>query len=144
LKNTTKLFDWLQNLTTNKKPWSSFTDEDHKSFDPYMIHRFISMHEDYIDLVNIVQKLPSSEKELIHKTYCNLLPKKYVYFKYMRKTDKEQTPPIILNYLTKYFECSSQEVEEYTELLNKDSISNILESMGVDEKEVKKLWKKTA
>ena len=75
MKRTTKkevskkmsIFDWLKEITYNKSPWNSFTEEDKESFNPYMISRFLSMSKDYIELVNYVQNIPYTEKEKYYK-----------------------------------------------------------------------------
>ena len=82
------LFDWLNILTQSKDDWDSFSDEDKESFNPYMIHRYVSMKSEYIDLVNIIQTLPN-DKRLIYLTYKSLLPKNKVWFKYIKNTNKE-------------------------------------------------------
>lgn len=57
------VFDWLNEITVNKREWSEFNDEDKKEFNPYLINRFLSMNENYIELVNFVQTIPYTEKE---------------------------------------------------------------------------------
>jgi hypothetical protein len=52
------IFDWLLEISYNKRDWNEFTAEQQASFDPYMIHRFISMKQDYIEIVNEVQYVP--------------------------------------------------------------------------------------
>jgi hypothetical protein len=51
------LFDWLNEITYSKRPWDNFTNEDKNEFNIFMIHRFISMNPDYIDVVNLIQKI---------------------------------------------------------------------------------------
>ena len=51
------LFDWLNEVTYYKRPWSTFTDEDKTEFNTYMINRFISMNSSYIDIVNLIQQV---------------------------------------------------------------------------------------
>ena len=60
------LFDWLNQITYEKKPWNSFTEEEKESFNCYMVHRFLSMNPEYIEFVNLVQTFPYTDKE---KTY---------------------------------------------------------------------------
>jgi len=59
-----KLWDWLNQITYEKKSWSSFTEDQQASFNPYMVHRFVSMYNGYIDIANIAQKIPLNYKEL--------------------------------------------------------------------------------
>ena len=63
------LFDWLNQITYEKKPWSSFTEEEKESFNCYMVHRFLSMNPEYIEFVNLVQTFPYTDKEKIYNIY---------------------------------------------------------------------------
>lgn len=134
------LFNWLDNITTTKPDWDSFTTDDKESFNPYMIHRFVSMYEPYVDLVNMVQKIPYTEKEKIYTIYKTMLPKKKVFFKYIKSSRKGHNDELVAK-LANYFSCSLGEAEEYATLLDKAGVEVILSRMGVNEKEIKKLVK---
>ena len=146
MKNTKKqtnnftIFDWLKEVTYNKTPWNNFTNDQIKSFEPYMVNRFLSMNSDYLELVNYIQTIPYTEKEKYYRIYCDLLPKKQFWSKYIKSSTKQPNKDLI-QYLTVYFECGSSEVMEYIELLGKDGITNCLTAMGIDDKEIKKLLK---
>lgn len=134
------LFDWIKEITYNKKPWDSFTEEDKKTFSVFMIHRFLSQKEDYVELVNYVQGLSLQESEKIYKIYCNLIPKKQVYLKYTKSTVKPPNKDL-LKEITKYYQCSIREAEDYILLLGKDGCKEILEALGIEQKEITKLIK---
>ena len=74
------IFGWLEQITYHKKPWSSFSEEDKTSFNPFMINRFISMREDYIDLVNLISKYQYLPNKKLYEFYCNTLPTKKTFF----------------------------------------------------------------
>lgn len=134
------LFNWLDNITVGKQDWDSFEETDRESFNPYIIHRFVSMYEPYVDLVNIAQKIPSAEKEKIYLLYKNMLPKKKIFFKYVKSNYKSSNDELVAK-LADYFSCSLGEAEEYSTLLDKTGVESILSKMGVNEKEIKKLVK---
>ena len=134
------IFDFFKQVTTDKKPWSSFTKDEQKAFNPYMLHKIVSMTEAYIEVANIGQSLPYTDKEKIYKFYCELLPKKSLYSKYIKGT-KTKINEDLLQYISKYYECSFREAEEYITLLKKEDISNILLGYGIEDKEIKKLLK---
>jgi len=115
------IFDWLKEITTTKTAWSSFTEDQQNSFNSYMVHRFVSMYEEYTEVANYGQRIPYPEKEKTYKYYCHMLPKKNVFLKYVKG--------------------SLGEAEEYIELLKKSGVEQILEKSGIDEKEIKKLLK---
>ena len=75
------IFDWLKQITGEKRKWELFTEVEKESFNPYMTHRFISMYEGYIDIANYIQTIPYTEKEKIYKIYCDMIPKKKCFFK---------------------------------------------------------------
>jgi hypothetical protein len=131
--NKLSIFDWLKEISYNKSPWNKFSDDDKKSFEPYMINRFLSMNESYIELVNYVQTIPYTEKEKYYVLYCNMLPKKQFFSKYIKSTIKQPDVDLIEN-LTCYFECSKREVEDYLNILSVEDIKQCLTDMGIENK----------
>ena len=134
------LFDWLKEITYKKSDWDSFEDESKDTFNPYMIHRFLSMNEDYVELVNYIQTIPYTEKGKIYKIYKNLLPKDNRFLKYTKSSNKKKSQAL-LEHITKYFECSTKEADNYITLLKKEGTQEILSKLGLEEKEKKKLLK---
>lgn len=133
-------FDWIKEITVNKNEWNSFNEDDKALFNVFMIHRALSMTPEYIDIVNYVQIIPYNEKEKIYKIYCDMIPKKNIWSKYI-KSSKKRTLDTLLQYIAKEYTISLGEAEEYTYLLGKEGIISILTKHGVDEKEQKKLLK---
>jgi len=134
------IFNWLEQITYDKKPWKEFTEDQQSSFNPYMIHRFLSMYEGYIDITNVVQKFPYTEKEAIYNTYKSMIPKKKMFLKYIKSTRKK-TPDVLLNHISQHFSISLGEAEDYAYILRKEGVHDVLERRGVNEKEIKKLLK---
>jgi hypothetical protein len=134
------IFDWLKEITYNKSKWESFTEEDKKSFEPYLIHRFLSMNPEYIEFVNLVQTFPYSDKEKTYNIYLYMIPKNNMFFKYI-KSSKKKKQESLLKHIANYFECSFGEAEEYIDILRESGVKSILTSLGVEEKEIKKLLK---
>jgi hypothetical protein len=135
-----KIFDWLNQITYEKQPWNSFTEEDKKSFEPYMIHRFLSMNPEYIEFVNLVQTFPYTNKEKIYNIYLYMIPRKKMFLKYIKSSTKKKQEKL-LGYVASYYECSLGEANEYIDILRENGVKDILNKMGVDEKEQKKLLK---
>jgi hypothetical protein len=134
------IFNWLEQITYDKKDWKSFTEDQQSSFNSYMVHRFLSMYEGYIDITNVVQKFPYTEKEAIYNTYRSMIPKKKMFLKYIKSTRKK-TPDSLLIHIADYFTCGLGEAEEFTYILRKEGVENILSQSGIEEKEIKKLIK---
>ena len=133
-----KLWDWLNEVSYKKSPWSSFSEEDKKNFNVFMINRYISMYEPYCELVNFMQKIPYTEKEQYYKIYCEFLPKKKMFFKYI-KSKVEKNKDDTLLFLSQYWECSKEEANDYLNLLSKEEINHILTNFGeIEKKKIKK------
>lgn len=124
------IFGWLEEITVKKRPNNAFTDESWNSFNTFMIHKFISLNQDYIELANYVQKIPHDQKKYIYTAYCNLIPKRKVWLKWVGKT-KTSTPPEA-EHIARYYECSLSDAVEYMELLGKNGVTEILLKMGID------------
>ena len=135
-----QIFDWLKQITYEKQSWDSFTEEDKTSFNPYLIHRFLSMNPEYIEFVNLIQNIPYTEKEKIYKLYLYMIPKKNMFLKYI-KSNRTKTKEELLQHLASHYECSLREAYEYYHMHHSDTIKNILKKRGVDDKEIKKLLK---
>jgi hypothetical protein len=134
------IFDWLNQITQTKASIWDFTEESWDSWNSYMIHRYLSMDINYIDIVNYVQKINPQNKKQIYSIYREMIPKKKVWLKYA----KSQTPKKkeeLVEYVAKYYECSLGEADHYIDIIREPGIRNILWEMGVDIKEQDKLFK---
>ena len=88
------------------------------------------MNMDYIELTNYVQKIPHDQKKYIYAAYCNLIPKRKVWLKWVGKTKTSTTPEA--EHIARYYECSLSDAAEYMELLGKTGVTEILLKMGID------------
>jgi hypothetical protein len=136
----TSIFDWLNQLTLTKSSPDIFSEEDWGKWNTYMVHRFVSMNPDYIELVNYIQTIPYENKIQVYNIYKEMLPKSKQFFRYIKPTKKMKNRDL-LDHISQYFECSIREADSYLSLLKKKDIIHILTQMGVDEKETKKLLK---
>ena len=134
------LFDWLKEINYKKSPVDSFTDKDWDEFNAYMVHRFLSMNSDYLELVNEVQSLPPTDKKQIYSIYREYIPKNNKWNKYIKSTLKQRNKDLI-QYLTNYFQLSTREVKEYLKFLGNEEVIKILSQLGIEDKEIKKLLK---
>ena len=118
------LFDWLNEITYHKRPWTTFTDEDKAEFNTYMINRFISMNSSYIDVVNLIQRYPDCPKRKVYQFYCELLPKQKAFFKYIKASAKDD--PETIKAIAEYYQCSTREAKEYINIVDVDIIKKTL------------------
>ena len=133
------LFDWVNEVKTKKRKWDTFSDADKKTFSPYMIHRFLSMNQNYVELVNDFQKYWTLEPREVYKWYCDVLPNKRSFDKYIKAKKVESYPNWVIDILCKYFNESKSHIEEYLYLIEKSELKTILEMYGTEPKEIKKL-----
>jgi hypothetical protein len=144
MKNTTKqfnIFDFLKAIIDTKPNWNTFTPEQQKLFNGYMINKFLSMNPKYIETVNYVQGLNIKDSKKIYEVYCWMIPKsKNTYSPFIKSTNKKASPEVA-QHIAEHFECSTAEAEEYISLTDKVWLENILATKGIDEKEIKKLVK---
>ena len=134
------IFDWLKHINQYKTPSSKFTDKDWEVWNSYMIHRFISMNPDYIEVVNYVQELPPQEKAMIYNVYKEFIPKNTKWNTYIKSKNKEPNKELV-EHLRDHLKCSSKESKETIAMLDTAEISRILTNRGLDKKEQKLLLK---
>jgi hypothetical protein len=134
------IFDWLKQINTIKSDPDTFSDKDWEVWNSYMIHRFLSMNKDYLELVNETQQIMPQNKKEIYSIYREYIPKNNHWNKYIKSKVKKINPEL-LTYLSEYWECSKTEVKEYMTLLDTAGIRHILEASGFDKKEITKILK---
>jgi hypothetical protein len=134
------VFDWLKEINYNKRPVSSFNEKDWGIWNSYMVHRFISMDPNYLEIVNEAQRLLPQNKKEIYNIYKEYIPKNQKWNKYIKSKTKKLNTDLLV-YLKNYWECSSKEANEYIEVLDTSEIIRILTSMGIEKKELKQLLK---
>ena len=106
-----------------------------------MIHRFVSMYQGYVEIANIAQRFHPTDKKGIYNFYREMLPRKKMFLKYI-KSKVKSNPKEIKKYISKYYQCSLDEANEYIILLGKEGVNNIFTKMGIEDKEKKSLTKK--
>ena len=134
------VFNWLEEITVKKTPPNNFTQEDWDDWNSYMVHRFLSMNINYIDIVNFVQKINPQNKKEIYTIYREMIPKRKVWNKYIKnqnKKDSKELAKIIANKLS----IGSDEANSYIPMLGKEGVTEVLSDLGYEKKEITKLIK---
>jgi hypothetical protein len=135
------IFEWLNEITVNKSSLDIISDESWDTWNSYMVHRYVSMNQDYIDIVNLVQKINPQNKKQIYSIYKEMIPKKKMWLKYIKNEAKKDQKELE-EYVAKYFDCSLGEAEHYIDILRGSGVREILNEMGIESKESDKLIKK--
>lgn len=141
MKQVTTIFQWLNEITIHKTPVYEISEESWDKFNSYMIHRYVSMDMNYIDIVNYVQKINPNNKKQIYSIYREMIPQKKTYLKYVKNENKRNYKELA-EYIAEYLECSLGEADEYIDILQDHGVRGILWKMGVEENETEKLIKK--
>ena len=121
-----KLFDHLEDITINKKPYDSENHDRVKSYAPYMVNRFFSMVQFFIPLVEMVNRF-DIPKEVHYNYYFSTLGKRKYYMSYLGnvKNNKFETDSVI-KCLCYYFECGHKEAERQMDILTVEQIQKIV------------------
>jgi len=120
------IFDHLKNLTVTKGPYLG-----EEGWNNWMINRFLSMNQDYIEVVNIVQKNTWQMKgEYLYNLYRDIIPKQYVYLKYIKSNTKQEYSIEEIEAVQQYFEVSKKEAKEYIDMLPKEELEIITQQIN--------------
>ena len=141
--NCSNIFDWLKHINQYKTPVDKFSDKDWDVFNSYMVHRFLSMKTDWIELVNELQRYNIEPKSL-YKFYTDILPKRKVWLKYIKRRKQMEYPQWVLDIVSKDYQVSLLEAKSYVDTYmmsegGKLELREILLKYGADQKEVEKL-----
>ena len=120
------IFDHIKNITTNKDVYLG--DE---GWNNWMINRFLSMDPDYCEVVNVVQKNTWQMKgEYLYNLYRDIIPKQYVYLKYVKSNTKQDYNVEEIEAVQQYFEVSKKEAKEYIDMLPKEELEIITQQIN--------------
>ena len=138
------LFDHIKEITSVQKPnyWDTLSDGDKKTWSNYMVHRFLSMKMDWIELVNELQKYNLKPKEL-YKIYTNILPKGKQWLKYIKGEKKMQYADWLVNVVANEMKVSKKEAYEAVDMymLSEGGMLELREicvKWGVEPKKIEK------
>ncbi len=136
-------WEWTKEITEKKTAWENFDESSQKKFSGYMVNRFMSMKLELVNFVNDLQKLELDKKNL-YNVYKEILPRKKMWFKYIKADKTTKYESWLTDIMCKHFEVSKKEVISYIELLlgtkkGKLELRDILEKYGTETKLIKKL-----
>ena len=140
-KDIKNIWGWLNEITLYKTSVHEISEESWNNFNSYMIHRYLSMDINYIQIVNYVQKINPQSKKQIYSIYQEMIPKKKIHLKYVKNENKKNYQEVA-EYIADYLECGLGEADEYIPILQDHGVRGILWKMGVGEDETEKLIKK--
>ena len=141
------LFDHIKAITSEQNPkyWDTLEDEDKKTWSNFMIHRFLSMNSDWIELLSEIQPLTQTlEPKQLYLVMIGLLPKGKYYLKYVKGKGVDKYEKWLVDLIKQDYPCSSRQAEEYVEILystkeGREHIKYTCERYGVEKKLITKL-----
>jgi hypothetical protein len=138
------IIDWINQLLVHKKHWDSFNESEQKSFSPFIINRWLSMDEEFIEVVNYFQKysIGTLEPREVYKWYADFLPKGKRFNKYIKGKKEKKYDPELINILVNYLECSKLEAKQNLSFISKEELKEILQKYGTDFKQIKTICKR--
>jgi hypothetical protein len=120
------IWDHLKNITTVKGEYLG--DE---GWSNWMVNRFLSMNRDYCEVVDFIQKNTwQMKEEYLYALYKDLIPKQYIYLKYMKPSNVKKYDDKEVEVVKSYFEVSEREAKEYIEMLPDNELEKIFFSNG--------------
>ena len=141
------LFDHIKAVTTEQNPkyWDTLEESDKKSWSNYMVHRFLSMNPDWIEVLSEIQPYTQTlEPKQLYLALIGLIPKGRYFLKYTKGKKDNKYESFLVDLIKQDFMCSSKEAEEYCEILystreGRENIKYICEKYGIDKKQITKL-----
>ena len=142
-----KIFDWLNEITYKKRPWDSFSEADQKTFNTFIINRFLSMNSDWVDFVNDLQiytmGIPLKTKD-VYNLYIDIFPKSKTFLRYVKGKKEKKYADWVTELVSKHFEVGKSEATDYLQLFymtkeGKSNLKEIISLYGIEESSIKKL-----
>lgn len=119
------IFSWFKEITETKRKWDDIPEEEQKTLNVYIVNRILSMHEPFIELVNMVQDMKGLLPKDVYLIYSTYTPKtKGLWAPFMKPTIKVEEEQV--NRISEYFKCSKREVKEFINLIPKGDIEEFL------------------
>jgi hypothetical protein len=141
------LFEHLKQITEiqNPKYWDELDEGSKKNWSNFMVFRFLSMKSDWVDLIAEIQPyLQEVPPKALYLALIDLIPKTKTFLKYIKPTKSEDYEDWIIDLVSKKYEVSKLEAEEYVKILysikgGHQVLKEIAQSFGIEEKVIKKL-----
>jgi hypothetical protein len=129
------LFEHLDGLTSVKREWE-YTSAFKKNYSQYMINRFIGMHDSFLELISEVNKLTLTDEQ--HYNFLKqYLPKKKIYFKYIKKSH-DVLDTTSMGILMDLYKISYDEVLEILEVAPINEVKKIIKGVTNERKVISK------
>lgn len=141
---TKSLFDHLKQITEVQDPkyWDTLDESSKKTWSNYMVHRFLSMNPDWVELISELQPYTQVlEPKQLYLVYIGLLPRGRYYLRYVKGKKDNKYEKWLVDLIKLEYQSSVREAEDYCELLyatkeGKEQIKYICEKYGIESKKI--------
>lgn len=139
------LFDHVNEIRNSKNPnyFESLTDKDKKSFNHYMICRFLSMDPSCIYEVSYLSKIfDKMDSKSFYRVCCALIPRAK-YTPYIKSKNKKPNADLV-GYVCLRFDESLEHAAEYCKVLGRtesglENLREICRAFGKTDKEIERM-----
>jgi len=147
---TMGLFDHLNAITKREYDSAYFdnlSDGEKKTFDIYMINRFLSMNSEWLSTVNYFQQYSQVISNVdAYRFYANIIPKSKLFLKYVKGEKEAKYNKELISIMSEFYETSRREAISSLDVLytvsgGMDEVKRLCAMYGNDEKDIKKLIK---
>lgn len=124
------IFNIVKRIQTSKDNWNDIPVEERETMNNWMCNKVLSMSQEYIEVVNIVQKNTWQMKgEYLYNLYKDIIPKGYIWSKYIKSNTKKNYKPEEIEAVQSYFQVSKKEAKEYIDMMSKDELELITQQI---------------
>ena len=142
------LFDHINQIRNTKNPnyFDTLTDAEKKSFNHYMICRFLSMDPNVIDEVCYLSKIfDKMDSKSFYKVCCEVI--KPVKFTPYIKSKNKKFNKLVLELISNKYQVSKSDANDYCEIMSKTDtgLNHLYEdcrAYGLEEKQIEKILNK--
>ena len=120
------IFDTVKRIMTTKDKWEDIPEEERNAFNNWMCNKVLSMNEDYVEVVNFVQKNTwRIESKHLYELYKDLIPKGYVFSKWIKNQNKKEYDDDHVAAVQTYYQVSEKDAKEYIDMLPEEEVIRI-------------------
>lgn len=137
------IFDFIDGVTHKKKQWASYSETDQKRFSAFMMNRWLSMRQDFTELINEFQTYTIGllRPKETYRLYYEFLPASKGFAKYIKgKKDDTYSDKLIVQ-IAEHYQVSKSEAADYAELLDQTACTRMLTLYGYTAAEIKTMSK---
>lgn len=139
------IFDYINDIFYNKPNWEEYSETEKKSFNSFMMNRWISMSPDYISVINYLQQYTIgilSNRES-YKLFKDLFPKSKFFTKYIKadKNIEEKFSPALITFLCEKFHWNESEAVSNLKFISTEDLISYLKDYGYSDSDIKKQFK---